>query len=164
METPTLMETLRHGNTHAQTLSVTITPHQCFSLSPFDINGKGYLSGYLSPFGVLPLTELSLGILPLSALPLSLHHHEFIYLSPFDKGLTPPVDMSPPDIVPSLTNHGKNNSSPCGYVSPVCMLLIFLSGFSLSDDFPSLQDVELPVKCFLSSLPVLFIVHWCFLM
>jgi hypothetical protein len=44
-------------------LPVIITPHQCFYLSPFDINGKGYLS-----LGMLPLTELSLGFLPLSAL------------------------------------------------------------------------------------------------
>jgi hypothetical protein len=50
METSTLMETLKHGNTHAQNLYVTITPHQCFSISPFEINGKGYLS----PFGDAP--------------------------------------------------------------------------------------------------------------
>jgi hypothetical protein len=43
------------------------------------------------------------------------------------------------------------------------MLLIFIYG-SLFDDFHSLQDVELPVKCFLSSLPVLLIFHWYFLL
>jgi hypothetical protein len=53
MATPTLMTTLIHDNIHAY------TPHQCFYLSPFDINGKGYL-----PLGLLPLTELSLGFSP----------------------------------------------------------------------------------------------------
>ena len=38
-----LMETLSHENTHAH------TPHQCFYLSPFDINGKGYLTLRLLP-------------------------------------------------------------------------------------------------------------------
>jgi hypothetical protein len=57
MTTPTFMETLIHDNTH------THTPHQCFYLSPFDINGKRYLS-----LGLLPLTELSMGLLPLSAM------------------------------------------------------------------------------------------------
>ena len=50
-----LMETLSHDNIHAY------TPHKCFYLSPFNINGKGYL-----PLGLLPLTELSLGLLPVS--------------------------------------------------------------------------------------------------
>jgi hypothetical protein len=54
METPTLMETLNHDNIHVY------TPHQCFYISPFDINGKGY-----QPLGLLPLTELSLVMLPL---------------------------------------------------------------------------------------------------
>ena len=49
MESPTLMETLRHGKNHAQNLSLTITPHQCFSVSPFDINGKWYLLLGLPP-------------------------------------------------------------------------------------------------------------------
>jgi hypothetical protein len=51
--TPTLMATLSDDKIHDY------TPHQCFILSPFDINGKGYLS-----LGLLPLTELSLGLLP----------------------------------------------------------------------------------------------------
>ena len=55
MATPTLMATLSHDNIHAYTL------YQCFYLSPFDINGKGYL-----PLGLLRLTKLSLGLLPLS--------------------------------------------------------------------------------------------------
>jgi hypothetical protein len=55
METPELMETVSHDNIHGY------TPDQCFYLSPFDINGKWYL-----PLGLLPLTELSLGMLPLS--------------------------------------------------------------------------------------------------
>jgi hypothetical protein len=55
MATPTLMATLSHDKIHAY------TPHQCLYLSPFDINGKGYL-----PLGLLPLTELSLGMFPLS--------------------------------------------------------------------------------------------------
>jgi hypothetical protein len=50
-----LMETLSHDNIHAY------TPHQCFYLSPFGINGKGYL-----PLGMLPLSEIPLGMLPLS--------------------------------------------------------------------------------------------------
>jgi hypothetical protein len=49
METPTLMETLSHENTHAHAPPVIIAPHQCFYLSPFDINGKGYLSFGVSP-------------------------------------------------------------------------------------------------------------------
>jgi hypothetical protein len=44
MERQTLLETLSHDNIHYY------TPHQCFYISPFDING-----------GLLPLTELSLG-------------------------------------------------------------------------------------------------------
>jgi hypothetical protein len=52
METPTLMETLRHGNTHAHYPPVIIIPNQCFYLSPFDINGKGYLL-----LGMLPLSS-----------------------------------------------------------------------------------------------------------
>jgi hypothetical protein len=63
MEKPTLMETIRHGNINAHAPPLIISPHQCFYLSTFDINGKGYL-----PLGLLPLTELSLGILLLSAL------------------------------------------------------------------------------------------------
>jgi hypothetical protein len=55
MATPTLVATLSHDNIQAYNL------HQCFYLSPFDINGKWYL-----PLGMLPLTELSLGLLPLS--------------------------------------------------------------------------------------------------
>jgi hypothetical protein len=43
MAKPTLMATPSHDNIHAY------TPHQCFYLSPFDINEKGYL-----PFGVDP--------------------------------------------------------------------------------------------------------------
>jgi hypothetical protein len=77
METPTLMETLSHDNTHAH------TPHQCFYLSPFDINGKGYLS-----LGMLPLTELSLGMLPLSALSFGM-----LPLSKLSLGIAPPVFM-----------------------------------------------------------------------
>ena len=50
-----LMAALSHDKIHAYTL------HQCFYLSPFDINGKGYL-----PLGLLPPTKLSLGLLPLS--------------------------------------------------------------------------------------------------
>jgi hypothetical protein len=50
-----LMATLSHDKIHAY------TPHQCFYLSPFDINDKGYL-----PLGILYLTELSLGLIPLS--------------------------------------------------------------------------------------------------
>ena len=50
-----LIATLSQHNIHAYTL------YECFYLSPFDINGKGYL-----PLGLLPLTELSLGLLPLS--------------------------------------------------------------------------------------------------
>jgi hypothetical protein len=79
---------------------------------------NGISLGISPPLGLLPLTELSLGILPLSALPLSLHRHEFPYISSFKKGLTPPVDMSSPETIPSLTNHGKNNISPFRYVSP----------------------------------------------
>ena len=44
METLTLMATLRCDKIHAY------TPHQCFYLPPFEINGKGYL-----PLGMLPL-------------------------------------------------------------------------------------------------------------
>jgi hypothetical protein len=55
MATPTLMATLSHDKIHVYTL------YQCFYLSPFDINDKGYL-----PLGFLPLTKLSLGLLPLS--------------------------------------------------------------------------------------------------
>jgi hypothetical protein len=46
-----LMATLRHGNTHAHAPPMIITPHQCFYLSPFDINGKWYL-----PLGMPPLS------------------------------------------------------------------------------------------------------------
>jgi hypothetical protein len=48
MATPTLMKTLIRDKIHVYTL------HQCFYLSPFDINEKGYI-----PLGMLPLTELS---------------------------------------------------------------------------------------------------------
>jgi len=63
MSTPTSMETLRHDNNYAHTSPVKIVHHQCFYLSPFDINDKAYL-----PLGLLSLTEISLGMLPLSAL------------------------------------------------------------------------------------------------
>jgi hypothetical protein len=56
MATPTLMATLSHDKIHDYTL------YQCFYLFPFEINGKGYL-----PLGLLPLTELSLGLLTLSS-------------------------------------------------------------------------------------------------
>jgi hypothetical protein len=71
METPTLMSTpIIDGNTWTwkcscslcdhRSSSMFISPHQCDYLSPFDINGKGYIS-----LGLLPLTELSLRLLPL---------------------------------------------------------------------------------------------------
>jgi hypothetical protein len=97
------MTTLSHENTHAH------TPHQCFYLSPFDINGKGYLS-----LGMLPLTQLTLGLLPLSTLSLGCSP----CIHAYDYSLTPRVNMSPHDTVPTVTNHGKKNNSPCGYVSP----------------------------------------------
>jgi hypothetical protein len=86
METPILMEIISHGKN-------VISPNQCFYLSPFDINGKWYLS-----LGMLPLTEISLGILPLSKISFGISpylHASDIYLrlyayaysfSPFDKG------------------------------------------------------------------------------
>jgi hypothetical protein len=55
MATPKLMETLRHENSHAHTSLMIIDPHQFFFLSPFDINGKGYL-----PLGMLPLSKFLL--------------------------------------------------------------------------------------------------------
>ena len=55
MATPTLMETLSHDTIHSY------NPHQCFYISPFYINLKVYLC-----LGLLPLTKLSLGFLPLS--------------------------------------------------------------------------------------------------
>jgi hypothetical protein len=79
------MATLSHDSIHAY------TPHQCFYLSPFEINGKGYL-----PLGLLPLTELSLGMLLLStclyALSPRISILHLINLSPFvinDKGIFP---------------------------------------------------------------------------
>jgi hypothetical protein len=85
MVKPTLMTTLRHGNTHSHAPPVIITPHQCFYLSTFDIKGEGYLA---------------LGMLPLSSWIL-------FFLFVFEKRLTPLVDMSPPHTMPSLTSLGK---------------------------------------------------------
>jgi hypothetical protein len=84
MATPTLMETLIHDNIHAY------SPHQCFYLSPFEINGKGYL-----PLGMLPLTELSLWMLTLSKFLLS-------FSLPFTR-INFPYQS---DIAPALTNNG----------------------------------------------------------
>jgi hypothetical protein len=85
------METLSHDNIHAY------TPHQCFYLSLFDINGKGYL-----PLGLLPLTELSLGFSPIYIPMFSLSKHFYpmhlINLSPFvinGKGIFPSGDAPP---------------------------------------------------------------------
>jgi hypothetical protein len=76
MATPKLMATLSHDNIYAY------TPHKCFYLSPFDINGKWYL-----PLGLLPLIELSLGLIPLfaclCALSPSIYILHLINLSPF---------------------------------------------------------------------------------
>jgi hypothetical protein len=90
------METLRHGNTHAYARPVTIVIDQCFSLSPFDINGKRV---YL------------LGVAPPVSMPLF-----FLFL--FDQILTSHADMSPLDTVHVVINHGEKNNSLWGYVSP----------------------------------------------
>jgi hypothetical protein len=84
MATPTLMSTpIIDGNTHAHALPMIIDPHQCFYLSRFDINGKGYIS-----LGLLPLTEISPGMLPLSALSFGMFSMHLMNLSPFDKDIT----------------------------------------------------------------------------
>jgi hypothetical protein len=95
MEAPTLMTTLSHDNTHAHNI------HQCFYLSPFDINGKGYLS-----LGFLPLTELSLGLLPLSALSFVDSPPFFIPMINFSLPLTRTNSPYQSDILAALTNHG----------------------------------------------------------
>jgi hypothetical protein len=51
MKTPKMMETLRHGNTHAHAPPIIISPHQCLCLFPFDINKKGHLL-----LGLLPVS------------------------------------------------------------------------------------------------------------
>ena len=111
METPTLMETLSHYNIHAY------TPHQCFYLSPFDINEKGYL-----PLGLLLLTGLSLGLLPLS---ICLWYFFYVYkpmitLSPFIWIISPPWQRI------SLWSHIVHSSLVT--IAPLRnMLLCFLS-------------------------------------
>jgi hypothetical protein len=86
--------------------SMFISPHQCDYLSPFDINGKGYIS-----LGFLPLTELSLRFLPLVALSYGMLFMHLVNLSSWNHT--------------SITNQGKKNNSPCGYISPylLCNML-----------------------------------------
>jgi hypothetical protein len=75
METPTMMETLSHDNIHAY------TPHQCFYLSPFDINNKGYL-----PLGLIPMSTCLFSLSP------SIYILHMINLFPFvinGKGIFP---------------------------------------------------------------------------
>jgi hypothetical protein len=109
MATPTLMSTpIIDGNTWTwqcscslcdhRSSSMFILPHQCDYLSPFDINGKGYIS---------------LGLLPC----LLLHHLN--NLSPFDKGnhsnvmlMTWLPIISPPRIMPLQSIMGRIITPP----------------------------------------------------
>jgi hypothetical protein len=111
MATPTLMSTpIIDGNTKTwkcscslcdhHSSSMFISPHQCDYLSPFDINGKGYIS-----LGLLPLTELSLRLLPLDALSCGMLFMHLMNLSSWNHT--------------SVTNQGKNNNSPVGISPPV---------------------------------------------
>jgi hypothetical protein len=80
-----MMETLTDGSDHAQSVhrssSMFIYQYQCVYLSPFEINGKGDIS-----LGMVPLTKLSLRLLPLDALSYWILSMHMMNLSPFEKG------------------------------------------------------------------------------
>jgi hypothetical protein len=85
-------------------LPMIIYPHQCFYLSPFNINGKGYL-----PLGMIPITELSMGMLPLYSCLLLLS------LSPFEKGLQPSFlapSCLPKIYIPNVDNLSLSLNQP----------------------------------------------------